>query len=1007
MQKQIFTPFAILLLLVHPATHAEQVDHPCTLQTRSNGTYAYCRARQLTSVPTSLPDNLVGLDLSRNKLTAIANLSFVQFPNLRTLDLGFNKIVQIETDAFDGLNSLEVLNLAYNNISIVTREDKDKEDTAYGSSSNTTVLRSVLVDGRDQSVPNVSTQQEVLRHNSLARERLAHNNTRRGLFRALSNLRALDLSHNWIHNVHVHMFGGLGSLQHLNLSGNILESIDDDCFDDLKELATLDISHNKIQSLSEQALSGLDSLQTLVLNDNSLGYDNASLPDDVFQPVATTLTCLALAHNQMRDDSRLRENTLSKLTSLEYLSTDASYRTQFGAGFRTMTVLSTLVIEGHHFCKLPRLTNDTFVNLKPTNLTTLILSNCKDLFCLQPCAFCHLDHLTHLSLRGSEMVGVPQALRSLYATVGKNISVIDFSGIARGRRWQGRKGTALDPSVTEYLLQTCVSTLILSNNDIFAIRPHSLVRPGALFNRCLRSIDLSRNYIFSAGLIGYFSFFRLSTHLRSFHIQEQMFYSITEAENVLHLTYEGKSADSFYGLHLAFHLPPELEVLNMSATCYQVGPLPEAINFTEPNNLKVWDMSYVQIQNCWFMFYGLHNLESLNMSRNSCQGLQPSFFDFLPSLRELSLQNSNVARFFLPKHSSRVFRNLPLLQRLDLSSNDLEFPLTELLEVQHDLRELRLSGNHFAHVPLKLDQHHNLSVLDLSHNVITHLEAEDRHAIDRLALSRAQPFFLHLHGNPLACTCDTLLFIRWLSETRALLDQGGNYTCVSDDGSLQSTLAVIGNVDFVWRRCVGTRWLLGSLLGLLSLLSFLGSAWAVSVNATRLRFWFTVFRKIRMPRRQSFEKDAYLVYCDADTELVCVRLKHALQEERGVRLLIKDLPRDHAETSWWLLPGDNQAEKMLEHMDLCWKVVLVLTSGFTRDPMAGFMIRAALQSISDTMPHRVILLCVGVRHVPALASLRPLLETVPERQVFFVPSGAGDSHPVWDSVAEVISGHHF
>ena len=150
-------------------------------------------------------------------------------------------------------------------------------------------------------------------------------------------------------------------------------------------------------------------------------------------------------------------------------------------------------------------------------------------------------------------------------------------------------------------------------------------------------------------------------------------------------------------------------------------------------------------------------------------------------------------------------------------------------------------------------------------------------------------------------------------------------------------------------------------------------------------------------------QDAYLAYCDADTELACVRLRRVLQEQRGVRLLIKDLPRDQSGRSFWQLPGDNVAEKMLEHMDVCWKVVLVLTPAFSRDPLAGFTTRAALLSIGDTMPERVLLLCVGVRHVPpALASLRALLETVPERHVIFLPPGAGDCHPAWDSVADVI-----
>ena len=145
-----------------------------------------------------------------------------------------------------------------------------------------------------------------------------------------------------------------------------------------------------------------------------------------------------------------------------------------------------------------------------------------------------------------------------------------------------------------------------------------------------------------------------------------------------------------------------------------------------------------------------------------------------------------------------------------------------------------------------------------------------------------------------------------------------------------------------------------------------------------------------------------MAYCDADTEVVCLRLKRELQDRSGVRLLIKDLPRDEAATQFWLLPGENAALKMLEHLDLCWKVVLVLTPALTRDPMAGFMTRAVLQTITDRMPDRVLLLCVGVSQVPALASLRALLDTVSEKQVFFLPARASRNHPAWDRLADVI-----
>jgi hypothetical protein len=113
---------------------------------------------------------------------------------------------------------------------------------------------------------------------------------------------------------------------------------------------------------------------------------------------------------------------------------------------------------------------------------------------------------------------------------------------------------------------------------------------------------------------------------------------------------------------------------------------------------------------------------------------------------------------------------------------------------------------------------------------------------------------------------------------------------------------------------------------------------------------------------------------------------------------------DAAATRFWQLPGDNVPFKILEHIDLSWKVILVLTEALVHDPMARFMTLAALQSVTDRMPRRVLLLYVGQQRLPELASVQALLETVPERQVFFLPQPATpqQQHAVWDTMAKII-----
>jgi hypothetical protein len=368
------------------------------------------------------------------------------------------------------------------------------------------------------------------------------------------------------------------------------------------------------------------------------------------------------------------------------------------------------------------------------------------------------------------------------------------------------------------------------------------------------------------------------------------------------------------------------------------------------------------------------------------------------------MQKMTFAPGFIAQNGRRFFHNLTLLETLDLSYNDFGILPRDLLSRQPALKELILLGSNLESFDLDLSFQTRLTLLDLSENRLSVLSEATRHSLDTLAAGQHQPFHLRLHGNPLACTCATLDFVRWVGTTRVSLGVDDDLTCVTDSGQLSSLGVEARQWMNKWRRCVGPTALWSAMALLLLMTSLTGAVWGVAKNAIRLRFFFTVLRRIRMPRRDEFERDAYVAYCEADRELVCGLMHRELGVRRGLRLLIKDLPMDAAATRFWQYPGDNVPFKILEHIDLSWKVILVLTPALARDDIAGFMTRAALQSVTDRMPRRVLLLYVGQQRLPELASVQALLETVPERQVFFLPQPATpqQQHAVWDTMAKII-----
>ena len=229
----------------------------------------------------------------------------------------------------------------------------------------------------------------------------------------------------------------------------------------------------------------------------------------------------------------------------------------------------------------------------------------------------------------------------------------------------------------------------------------------------------------------------LTKRLRTLSMQDQKVFSIVRAECLVSQNFRCRhylDRSLFGNIIESVQIPTPPNITHLNISSLFTGFTDDSLNVTFPSatQLKTLDVSYIGIASCRTTLYGLENLETLNMGGNNCYDISETIFDYLFSLKKLGLSNSGLNLDFLVSRGQRLFQNLDQLEVLDLSMNNLLVVDPAMLREQRRLRELDFAGNRFQAVPIHLDNH-DLTMLDLSHNMLTTLTYSERAALDKLS----------------------------------------------------------------------------------------------------------------------------------------------------------------------------------------------------------------------------------------------------------------------------------
>ncbi|CAG2203483.1 unnamed protein product [Mytilus edulis] len=625
----------------------------------------------------------------------------------------------------------------------------------------------------------------------------------------------------------------------LDMSSNMLTIIDNNSLIKYKYLEEFHCRNNQLHDLSNESFKGLHKLSILDMSHNMLNLSKV-YSSELFHPIQN-LSKLDIRSNMAQPTNYHKEfnypdHAFGALTKLTFLGIDMMPVPIYGSGFSLMTKLQELHFQS---CYLVSLTNKTFQRFS-SSVEVLSLRNCPiKLVKTEDDALIPFPHLRVVDFYRTFM-HLTRALLLLHPYRYKNMTTINLGHVS---------DLSIDSDELPYAL-TITPDLVRNLKTI-----------------CIENLDLSEN-----GIVDYTPL-RLKTLDYSYNVV-----NFVIPTNALTSTLNETNAAGSY-----VTLPQSLEQLDISYTVVNPYAAPLFV-VPEINNLTYLDISY------------LHSSLTITFLKLRLETIISAGTRYEFGFRQLTRFHNNNLKTVILKGASlndgidnlgnRLFKDLRSVELLDISENNIWYFPDELLNALSNLSSLYISKNLLVSIPVQLNGHTNIKILDFKNNLLTSVSSTIINWADKMQQLHGMTF--KLEGNAFECNCDNIDFIRWIHTTKVDLDSR-SYNCKLTNGTVIDTLIAYNNLHDLFVDCKHTVWL--TLASALLSTSFTISLLLV-VYSKRWRIIFSVYgiirRKLQHKVRKSYQYDVYMSYEGEVVIWIKDVLVPKLETEWGLTLCIKD-----------------------------------------------------------------------------------------------------------------------
>ena len=532
-------------------------------------------------------------------------------------------------------------------------------------------------------------------------------------------------------------------MRKLTMRHNSLIRLSDYSLNKYEVLTSLDLSRNNLRVFGVHAFSGLSQLVNIDLTYNHLCLDTDTYPVGLFRGM-TSLRRLTMTSNTCKTQHvAYPDETLADLSNLEFLSLTGIPTTQLGEGFRRLTNLKTLAFTGHG-CKMPVLSNTTFISLTDVRLTHLCIKAC-ELKKIEPGALKPLSHLTTLNMACNEYVEFTAIHAAIAAANDTRLTTLVVDDVTPS-------GWLMDRAHFAHIALTSIERLSMRANDIIAVdvrlfRPLKNLRhinvgfnSGTTFeppiNRTAVVIDvLVALNIDVADVSQYFG--RRNAYRHRYCYREKK--SSTE-DPTDPTEYFFREPPAFRDLDFSRPLPPK-KTCHAGRTnaeqkhCHAIPPsvqviyadnvtsedkthrrIEVAINVSADNDVVVLNVSHNPTFTSIGPIHGLRRCQVIDISHCKIAAMLAAAFSDLPMLRYLFMSDNNIGEKGADLQG--VFDGSSTIEVLDLSRNAISHIHVSAFSSLLNLRTLALSGNRLTSVGFDISALHRLTSLNLARNKI-------------------------------------------------------------------------------------------------------------------------------------------------------------------------------------------------------------------------------------------------------------------------------------------------